>query len=203
MTRYNSFAENLYELLGFLSQFNVCEVYVIIAGFSLYKSPDFLPTKEDIAVLESCINNVKDKYRFDVKLLDKPPMDDFLNTYEKKAESFRNRSLCTGNLWQAYIMPNGDVTFCEGTMSQPELVMGNIIDKPFSEVWKNGHCDYLLDQRRYKGTACGACDEFVKCHTEKGVCWKYIMMGYGKDNIYKPDPQCPKAPPVINPIFFN
>lgn len=53
----------------------------------------------------------------------------------------------------------------------------------------------------YNKSACGNCPDFESCHSQKGVCWKYIIQGYGGENVYYPDPRCPKAPALKNRIY--
>lgn len=47
---------------------------------------------------------------------------------------------------------------------------------------------------RKSRSVCHSCIDAVTCRTKKGVCWKTVMMAYGKDNWDFPDPRCPKAP---------
>ncbi len=59
----------------------------------------------------------------------------------------------------------------------------------------------FLNQDYYNNSACGNCPDFESCHSQKGVCWKYIIQGYGGENVYYPDPRCPKAPALKNRIY--
>lgn len=181
ITKYNSCIEEVERLIAFLSQYdNVDNVSIIPAGFSLYKSAEYMPSEESIEIIENRINQIKKQLNFPIRVTHGLPKKYIINSYLEKCNYFPKRSMCSGNLHQAYIMPNGDVTFCEGTMSQKELVIGNIRNQKFSNVWKNGDVSHLSEQSNYKNTVCGKCHEFDECHSVRGVCWKYIMLGYGK-----------------------
>lgn len=197
ITRYNDTVDELGKLLDFLANYNIDSVTVIRAGFSLYKPLDYIPSDESIEQITKYVEKVKDNYDFPIKMSLGFPKKYFDATSLQKKQYFCNRSLCTGNLWQAFIMPNGDVTFCEGTMSHPAFVLGNICKESFGEVWKKS-MPHLSDKRNYADSVCGSCKDFDVCHNDKGVCWKYIIQGYGWKNVYSPDPRCPQAPALIN-----
>ena len=199
-THYNCSIDELSKLLDFFSEFSVDSVTVIPAGISMYKSLEYMPSEEAINSITEYIEKVKDNYNYTLSMPYAIPKDSIEGTALQKDKYFTNRSLCTGNLWQAFIMPNGDVTFCEGTMSHPSFVLGNICDRPFREVWKTTMLQFL-NQDYYNKSACGNCPDFESCHTEKGVCWKYIIQGYGGENVYYPDPRCPKALALKNRIY--
>lgn len=202
ITKYNCCIEEVERLIAFLSQYdNIDNVSIIPAGFSLYKSAEYMPSEESIEIIENRISQIKKQLNFPIRVTHGLPKKYIMNSYTEKCNYFSKRSMCSGNLHQAYIMPNGDVTFCEGTMSQKELVIGNIRNQKFSDVWKNGDVSHLFDQSNYKNTVCGKCNEFDECHSVRGVCWKYIMLGYGKENIYMPDPRCPKSPMINNGLY--
>lgn len=200
ITRYNDSIEELKLLLSFLSDYQIDSVSIIPAGYSLYKPLDYLPSKESIKKISEYVEDVKTNCNFVLTMGTEIPKEQIESCPAQKQKSFNERALCTGALWQAYIMPNGDVTFCEGTMSHPAFVMGNICQKAFSEVWKTD-MPHLLNRGNYGNSVCGSCKDFEDCHTRKGVCWKYIVQGYGEENVYYPDPRCPKAPMVHNRFY--
>ena len=200
ITRYNDSIDELKHLLDFLSDYQIDSVSVIPAGYSLYKPLDYLPSKESVRKIKEYVGNVKTNYNFVLSMASEIPEEQIEGCPAQKQKSFNERALCTGNLWQAYIMPNGDVTFCEGTMSHPAFVSGNICQKSFGEIWKT-EMPHLLKRENYRNSVCGSCKDFEDCHTQKGVCWKYIVQGYGEENLYYPDPRCPKAPMVINKYY--
>lgn len=199
-TNYNDDVAGLHDLLGFLSNYSVYSVTVIPAGFSMYKPLDYMPSREAIERIKEYVKSMKSNYDFSLSMASELPKECMEGIPSQKEKYFSNRSLCTGNLWQAFIMPNGDVTFCEGTMSHPAFVLGNMCQKSFKDVWK-APMPHLLNQKNYQDSVCGSCPEFEDCHLKKGVCWKYIIQGYGGENVYYPDPRCPKAPKVNNRIY--
>ena len=199
-TRYNDSVDELKCLLDFLSNYQIDSVSVIPAGYSQYKPLDYLPTKESIRKIGEFVEHVKTNYNFAIGMASDIPKEQIEGCPAEKQKTFNGRALCTGNLWQAYIMPNGDVTFCEGTMSHPAFVSGNICQKSFSEIWKT-EMPHLLKRENYKNSVCGSCKEFEDCHTQKGVCWKFIVQGYGEKKVYYPDPRCPKAPAVLHKFY--
>lgn len=201
ITRYNETVDELRDLLSFLSEYDIISVAVIPAGFSLYKSLDYMPSEEAVDILEKYVKEVSRDFDFHLRVADSLPKECIMGCSAVKGKYFEERSLCTGNLWQAFIMPNGDVTYCEGTMSQKDLILGNICEKTFSEVWKSGFCNHVFNKMNYRSTDCGTCKAFDECHKGKGVCWKLIIQGYGDKYIYYPDPRCPKAPPIVNRLY--
>lgn len=202
ITQYNCTVEEIEALLLFLSEYDtVDDVTLIPAGFSLYKPTEYMPTESAIEQIDRWLEKKKKDYSFPIHVSRGLPKRHIINTPPEKHKLFSNRLMCTGNMWQAFIMPNGDVTFCEGTMGQKEFTIGNIRDKKFSEVWKDGNMpSHLLNPSNYQ-SICKHCAEFKECHTERGVCWKFIRLGYGKDNVYMPDPRCPKSPEINNKLY--
>jgi len=202
ITRYNCNINEIENLFDFLSQYSIVNnIALIPAGFSLYKPTGYMPTETAIDLIEQRLEKIKSNYSFPIHISRGLPQKHIINTPKEKHKYFSKRLMCSGNRWQAYIMPNGDVSFCEGTMSQKEFTIGNIREKKFSDVWKNGNAPYLLDISNYEHTICGTCNEFEECHTKQGVCWKFIRIGYGKENVYMPDPRCPKSPKIINHLY--
>lgn len=53
-----------------------------------------------------------------------------------------------------------------------------------------------------KSGDCKGCKSYQECRTGAGVCWKTIIMAYGEDNWYYPDPRCPNAPKPINRFCY-
>lgn len=201
ITKYNAAIDELENLLFYLTDYNISSVTLSVAALSLYKPNCYMASEEAINLLKSYVADKKRSFNFDLNVAFSIPKECFVGCTSVKQQYFETRSLCTGNLWQAFIMPNGDVTFCEGTMSQKEFILGNIQEKSFGEVWKTANSSHLWNKENYKDTVCGECKSFDECHKGKGVCWKLVAQGYGNENMYLPDPRCPKAPPMKNRIF--
>lgn len=201
ITRYNDTVGELQNLLAFLAGYKISSVIISPASLSLYKPDNYMSSEEAIDIIKKYVYEVKCDFNFELRIAFSLPKECLTGCPSVKDSYFSNRSLCTGNLRQAFIMPNGDVTYCEGTMSQKDLVLGNMREKSFSEVWKTGNCDHVMNRKNYKNTVCESCESFDECHELQGVCWKLITQGYGNKSIYYPDPRCPKAPPIINRLF--
>jgi radical SAM protein with 4Fe4S-binding SPASM domain len=203
ITKHNDVIEDIKLLLDFLSEFNVSQLMIIPAGFTLYKHSDFMPSLKSIQLIQDFIRSNQVNYSFKISLSDYTKKNEFCLSVADKEKSFSKRELCTGNINQVYILPNGDVTICEGVMFNKAFIMGNVNNKSLKEIWDDNKYAYLMNQAVYKGSACEKCRDFENCHSGKGVCWKLSVSAYGDDNFYYPDPRCPKAPQLINKIYID
>ncbi|MCD7901330.1 MAG: radical SAM protein [Bacteroides sp.] len=202
ITSFNTDLKEIISLLDFLSSYNVREVNLTPAGNSLYKNDsNFMPSKENLVLLEREIK--QEKYPYKISISSYPERSEFYNCFDEKQKKYSDRPLCTGNLRQLYILPNGDVTICEGMMFNKAFVMGNVINSSIKEIWDSNRLSYLTKKTNFGNSVCGSCSEFESCHNERGVCWKLAIEAYGEENYFYPDPRCPKAPPVYNKIFIE
>lgn len=122
-----------------------------------------------------------------------------------RQQNFHKRAICTGNLWNVVILPNGDVTICEELYRIPEFILGNISNSTLREIWNGEKALSLYNdplKNRMKGQ-CSCCEDYISCRNGAGVCWKSILMAYGKENWHYPDPRCPKAPAPIYKFYYE
>jgi MoaA/NifB/PqqE/SkfB family radical SAM enzyme len=203
VTKYNDTVEDIKLLLDFLSEFNVNQLIIIPAGFSLYKHSDFMPSLKSIQQIKNFIHSNQVNYEFSISLSDYTKMDEFYCNIAEKKKSFSKRLPCTANINQIYILPNGDITICEGLMFNKAFIMGNVNDKSIKEIWDENKCASLMNPAIYKGSVCEKCRDFKNCHSGKGVCWKLSILAYGDENFHYPDPRCHKAPKLINKIYVD
>jgi len=203
ITKYNDSVDDVKSLLDFLSEFSITQQIVIPAGFTLYKPSVFMPSVKNIQLIKDFLHSYKENYKFSISLSDYAKKEEFFMKKTDKENAFNRRALCTGNINQIYILPNGDVTLCEGLMFNKAFIMGNVNNKSLKEIWDENKCAYLMNQSVHKGSICGKCIDFESCHSEKGVCWKLSILAYGDENFHFPDPRCPKAPKLKNKLYIN
>jgi len=208
ITKYNKDISHLSLLIEELSQYNnIAHLQLSIAGPSLYK-PGFLNhrlSEEDVKKIKIFVSENKEKFLFNLNLSSDQHKSVFLNDFDNKANVFGNRALCTGNVRQVYILPNGDVTFCEQLMFNPKFILGNIINEDLQTIWKRNSCSYMEDIESYNDSICGKCSSFDSCRkgiSSSGVCWKEILYAYGEEKWNYPDPKCPYAPQEMN-VFYT
>ena len=202
---YNSSIDDLEQLLKFLSLHKaVRRVRLSPAGYSLYKGnyAEIAPKLDDLHRLENYIIENSSKYPFiinvsgyDEKCMFEP---------ENKIKSFPKRAICTGNVRNAVILPNGDVTICEELYDHPAFVIGNIKKQSLKEIWNSEKALALYEfSLKQNNSVCHECEDKHLCRKKKGVCWKSVLMAYGADKWDFPDPRCPKAPYPYNQFFMS
>ncbi|MGL5894355.1 MAG: radical SAM protein [Bacteroidales bacterium] len=178
-------------------------IEITVPSHSLYKTEEefegYRLTKQQIEKLSSFMENKIFEYSNHIELtFDCPEQDDY--TLEKR-ENFYNRSLCSGNLSSFIILPNGDVSICEETYFNPNLILGNVLQDSIMEFWNSSRAKelfYITKDKFPNNSACRSCEEFEECRHECGVCWTDVMSAYGEENWLFPSPDCPKAPSTYN-----
>lgn len=208
LTNKNCCPDDIEKLLNFLTRFScVRGVRLNPVGMSLYKDYNtfinLFPSEADIRLIEERIGEWQISYGINIELSSFDCKNEFTVPYRK--QNFHKRTICTGNLWNAVILPNGDVTICEELYMIPEFNLGNVWNATLKEVW-NGEkaLNLYYDPLRVKREGqCSSCDEYKLCRTGAGVCWKTILMAYGKKNWHYPDPRCPKAPPAHYRFYYE
>lgn len=212
ITRHNSDIRNFKKLLEFLlSLKNINKISVGAAGYSIYKGlTPYLDYRADVDDLEK-INEFLDQMK---KTLDNKVTLTFGSYYNKKElfkdkelkkDTFPKRALCTGNLENFHILPDGKVCICEELYWHPEFIIGDLMKQSIMEVWNSKEALDLFNlskERIKESSACKSCDEFFPCRKVPGVCWKEIIYAYGEKNWDFPDPRCPKAPEPINEYYI-
>lgn len=125
---------------------------------------------------------------------------------EKKAKIFNSRVSCSGNVSSMYILPDGKVTLCEELYWHPHFIMGDLNLNSIEEVWNSPKAHslfYLKQSEILSDSPCRECTDFNECHSYKHVCWRDVILAYGKNKWYYPDPFCPKAPLIEKDISME
>jgi radical SAM protein with 4Fe4S-binding SPASM domain len=147
--------------------------------------------------------NAGGQYPFSVNISLGSRKTKYINDKTIKEENYKKRSLCTGNVRQVFILPDGGVTICEELMFNPNFLLGNIIEEDLQTIWKKNRLKHLEEKATYLNSRCGKCKSFSDCKgsESRGVCWKEILHAYGEDKWNYPDPKCPHAPTDMRPFY--
>ena len=207
LTNINCDVKILRELFDFINQFNcVKTVRLNVCGYSLYKDnyKKIRPSQHQVFEVEEFINSgIRDTLKFRIVMAGYDKADDYCQ--EKRASIFEDRAICTGNLRNLVVLPNGDVTICEELYDNPHFLIGNILQSSLEEIWNSEKARNLLYNpcNRKSNSNCTHCDSYQSCRPRVGVCWKTVLMAYGKENWDYPDPRCPKGPQPYNEFFIR
>ncbi|MGL4993049.1 MAG: radical SAM protein [Bacteroidales bacterium] len=184
---------------------HIKSIEITVPSHSLYKTAEefegYRLTKQQIEQLASFVENKRVESTNNIEVtFDCPEQDD---NVQDKRDSFRNRSLCSGNLSSFIILPNGDVSICEETYFNPNMILGSVLKDSIMEFWNSSRAKelfYITKDKFPNHSACSSCDEFEECRHECGVCWTDVMSAYGEENWLYPSPDCPHAPSTYNNI---
>ena len=205
VTSLNGSVENLSELLNFLRPYSTIRtVRINPCGYSLYKNnyQKIAIGLDQIRALERFIAEKSEEYPFNIQMSGYEEECLYASS-ENKQKAFQNRAICTGNIRNAVLLPNGEITICEELYDNPNFVIGNIRKQSLSEIWNSEKALSLYEYSiRKSKSLCHTCPEVKECRMQSGVCWKIVLMSYGQDNWDFPDPRCPKAPYPYN-IFYS
>lgn len=206
ITKYNCSISKLESFVSWLSQFSCVKgLSLTICGFSLYKSnyESLRLTVDDVRLIEERLDALRILSPFPITLggYDKMSMYSSLKSWS----SYERRALCTGNIRNIVILPNGDVTVCEELYDHPAFVLGNVRDNTLMEIWNGEKANKLYDKANIcsSETPCSSCNVMAECRNGKGVCWKTTLMAYGEEKWNYPDPRCPKSPVPSRDFCIN
>lgn len=194
---------DLSELIKYLSSFScIVDIRFSPAGYSLYKenNSDFRPSLDQLLEVSTYVRNYNETSINNKIILD----DYYTEDYYQNKNLFHNRAICTANLRSFTVLPDGRVTICEELYDHPQFIIGDLTKQTIMEVWNSPKAldlFYLKKEEIDKESKCYTCAEFRKCRETRGVCWKEVLMAYGKDKWDYPDPRCPKAPEMNNRIY--
>jgi len=207
VTSYNCSINQIDSLIQYLKSFsNFVEISIGIVGYSLYKKNTAnysnFPLFEDANVL---FDFLKNKYGNDEQVLisDISKTEDNINF---SSDKFFSKAMCTGNLQQFYILPDGKVTICEELYWHPKFIIGDLMKQSIMEVWNSKEAlalHHLNQGLIQKSSPCSTCDIFTRCREYGGVCWREVVKSYGMENWDYPDPRCQYAPKSINQIYIK
>lgn len=206
LTKYNIMNDQLESLFAFTSSYGCVKRHRLNpTGYSLYKGnfEEIAPNVESLQMIESKIPQWKTEFGLDINLSYYECGSQF--SPKEKREKFPGRALCTGNIWNMVILPNGDVTICEELYYKKQFIIGNLKNESIGQVWNGDKARELYEfaVSSKSKSACGHCQDFITCRQGKGICWKTVLMAYGDSNWDFPDPRCPKAPMPYNKFYYQ
>lgn len=209
LTRTTCTVKNFEQLVKFMKDVPNIEQYTYTpVGYSHYKSVEdfnaFKPTMDQILDMDEYFEHLRQSTLPFILRPDTGAVSD--DTECCNEHLFYDRSICSGNVYEMVVLPDGQVTICEELYWNPHFIIGDVTKNSILEVWQSGKAKSLwkLDQKKFPAeSACRTCDEFEACRYNEGVCWKELMAHYGKENWLYPDSRCPKAPKPLQPVFYD
>lgn len=204
LTRLNDAIEELEKLRSFLSNLNNLRHWEIRVAFkSLYSKSNFNDIKsarKQIAKIENWISEKKES--FHTRLLWSPDEDaNYKNS--TGGSMYFDGPLCSANMTNMVILPNGDVTICEQLYWNKDFLIGNIKEQSIAEIWNSQKALSLWNRSQdsiKKESPCHTCKAFSDCFKYANRCYANIIKAYGFDNFDYPDPRCRLAPTFNNSI---
>jgi len=168
---------------------------VTIYGRSLYRHDEALFVDEkDVNWLRDTIGRIADehpdkKVRFNGAIIDYN-----LIPQKDKQDRWAQRASCSGGRSSVTICADGRVLLCESMPHADQYTVGNLSESGIVEVWNSERMQQIAfpSMQQFSGTPCENCSEFDRCHKELGYCFRDALNAYG--DVYKPPPNCPKAP---------
>jgi radical SAM protein with 4Fe4S-binding SPASM domain len=202
ITKFNASLEEIKLLMTKLISYkNIKQIRVRPVEYSMYKpqgtfidiktnSQALSQIQEYIQLLSSENSNIKitidEEEKFEYSLNDKKDL-------------FPQRSLCTANQRAFIILSDGKVTICEELYWNPHFIIGDLTKQSIMEMWQSEKATklfYLDNSMINEDSNCKKCNEFSQCRHKKGVCWKVVIIAYGKEKWDYPDPKCPYSPKI-------
>jgi len=209
ITRFNQDLKEIELLLTNLIKFsNVIKISVAPGEYSIYKCEkgflNFRTSLKDWNVISGFVTDFGLKVSKDITPQGCLTKGEIIASPDNKNLAYNNRSLCSGNVSNLFILPDGQVTICEELYWSPKFIIGNVTHQTIMDVWNSDKATklYYMSQNDIRTTsACKYCPKFTECRQGLGVCWKNIYQAYGEENWDLPDPKCPLAPPPINEFY--
>ena len=204
LTGLNDSDENLESLAAFVRTLKRIERWELRVAFrSLYSKASFDDIKsgrERIAKIGAWINEIKGE--FPCEILWSPDEDEKYRTAKGGSQNFEG-AICSANMTNMVILPDGRVTICEQLYWHPNFIIGDIRQNSISEIWNSPKA---LDIWRRKQSSltpkspCSRCADFSPCFEASNRCYANIMKAYGTSNYDFPDPRCHLAPKFTHTI---
>ncbi len=204
LTNINDSIDNLEELYEFLNGLDRLSRWdVRIAFRSLYSKSDFDKIKSSRRSIEEVAAWVADRCDKSAFKISWSPDDD--KKYKKTKGGSRNfeGAICSANMSNMMVLPDGNVTICEQLYWNPEFIIGNVFSDSISSIWTSAKALSLWKKRRdliNKASPCSSCKDFNDCFASGNRCFANILKAYGVENSDYPDPRCHLAPEFTNNI---
>ena len=199
LTQKNSTKEDFISIFNFIETLsNILYWKPDAGGESIYVNSTvkgtIAPTKEaEVSIFALC-ENLQSKVSFPIIYsgLNNDDTHSSIKTWTK----FNERSICSGNYFQLFILPDGKVTICEELYWHPKFIVGNILEQSLDEIWNSEAALnlYHLGQSQISDESpCKTCNDFEACRIPKQVCYRDIVRKYGEKHWDYPDVNCPKS----------
>jgi len=213
--KFNETTEDIESLFQFLKNYRNIGVWRLDkAAASLYQGKGivgydtFKPDLNKLREIEKYIEDEDFRKKCSFKIIYEGLSESNIPLKEKDNRpnwtAFNNRSLCTANFSQMYILPDGNVTICEELYWTKGYIIGNVLKNSLLEIWNSDTALNLYNVKQEKfpnNTPCKTCETFEQCRKGKGVCIRDILKTNGMDKWYYPDTKCPKAVEGVYKIY--
>lgn len=207
LTNINDDIENLEAVANFLKDLDRLERWEIRVAFrSLYSKENFESIKSSrsqISTIEKWIE--KKQKEFPTEILWSPDDDVKYKRSAGGSAKFEG-PVCSANMTNMIILPDGTVTICEQLYWDQNFVIGNICENTIKEVWNSSKALDLWKREQSSinpQSPCHTCSDFTSCFKASNRCYANIMKAYGMENFDYPDPRCVLAPDFINIITHD
>lgn len=198
LTSVNDSIENLEEIAEFIKDLDRLERWEIRVAFSsLYSRTNFQSIKSNKVQISNIEDWIKVKQGvFHTKILWSP--DDDVK-YKKSSGGSANFEgpICSANMSNIVILPNGEVTICEQLYWNKNFLIGNVCESSIKEIWNSAKAIGLWKREQTSinpHSPCRNCSDFSACFQASNRCYANIMKAYGITNFDYPDPRCIQAP---------
>lgn len=207
MNSKNQNIEDIESLFNFLKNYNNIGYWRLDkAGASLYKGRgvfSYQEFKPDNIKLQKIIKFIIDKefksqcnFNIIYEGISEAEVKTGAIRLNSDWNTFFNRSLCTANYSNMFILPDGKVTVCEELYWTERFIIGDALKNSLENIWNSEKAKglFYLDQTDFPADSpCKTCDMFNDCRLNKGVCYRDVMKAHGIDKWYYPDRKCPKS----------
>lgn len=198
ITNINDSTQELEKLFKFLKELKHLDRWEIRVAFkSLYSKSNFdtiKSSREHIIEVEKWIN--QNKALFPAEILWSPD-DDKKYQKSKGGSRYFEGPVCSANMTNMIILPDGNVTICEQLYWNHNFIIGNIKKNSISEIWNSQKALSIWKRQQNsikQDSPCRKCSDFKDCFLCSNRCFANIMKAYGLDNFDYPDPRCFFAP---------
>jgi len=208
--------DNMEEFFNYLLEVeNINCIKVRSTTVSLYPKGDnnnypwLRPDKNKLDKIKDMVTRLDEKHGARVRFFfhEYPERKKYINPSPREKQAlFKNRPHCSGNFHSFHILPDGKVTICEQLYWHPQFIIGDLMTQSIDEIWNSEKALSLYHFSKdlvRESIACKRCDDFDRCHQERGVCWKQVLSAYGEENWDYPDPRCPRAPRPGNEFWIE